>query len=68
MRLFPRDREAFVRLAALQTLQGRVPDAERTFEQMLKASPGRSSYLIAADAFQTLGQTGAATRWRAKAR
>lgn len=68
MRLFPRDREAFVRLAALQTLQGRVADAERTFEQMLKASPGRSSYLMAADTFQTLGQPGVATRWKARAR
>lgn len=68
MRLFPRDREAFVRLAALQTLQGRVADAERTFEQMLKASPDRSSYLMAADAFQTLGQPGVATRWKARAR
>lgn len=68
MRLFPRDREAFVRLAALQTLQGRVADAERTFEQMLKASPGRSSYLMAADTFQALGQPGVATRWKARAR
>lgn len=68
MRLFPRDREAFVRLAALQTLQGRVADAERTFEQMLKASPGRSSYLMAADTFQTLGQPGVATRWKVRAR
>ena len=68
MRLFPRDREAFVRLAALQTLQGRVADAERTFEQMLKASPDRSSYLMAADAFQALGQPGVATRWKARAR
>jgi len=68
MRLFPRDREAFVRLAALQTLQGRVADAERTFEQMLKTSPDRSSYLMAADAFQALGQPGVATRWKARAR
>ncbi len=68
MRLFPRDREAFVRLAALQTLQGRVADAERTFEEMLKASPDRSSYLLAADAFQSLGQPGAAARWKARAR
>jgi tetratricopeptide (TPR) repeat protein len=68
MRLFPRDREAFVRLAALQTLQGRVADAERTFDQMLKASPDRSSYLMAADTFQTLGQPGVATRWKARAR
>jgi arylsulfatase A-like enzyme/cytochrome c-type biogenesis protein CcmH/NrfG len=68
MRLFPRDREAFVRLAALQTLQGRVADAERTFEQMLKASPDRSSYLMAADTFQALGQPGVATRWKARAR
>ncbi|HYN40579.1 MAG TPA: sulfatase-like hydrolase/transferase [Thermoanaerobaculia bacterium] len=68
MRLFPRDREAFVRLAALQTLQGQVADAERTFELMLKASPDRSSYLLAADAFKALGQPGVAARWRARAR
>lgn len=68
MRLFPRDREAFVRLAALQTLQGRVADAERTFEQMLKASPDRSSYLLAADTFQALGQPRVATLWRERAR
>ncbi len=68
IRLFPRDREAFVRLAALQTLQGRIADAERTFEQMLKASPGRSSCLMAADTFRTLGQPGVAARWKARAR
>jgi len=65
-RMFPRNREAFVRLAALQTLQGRVGDAEQTFERMAKGSPDPSSYSLAADTFESLSQPSAAARWRAR--
>lgn len=64
---FPRDREAYVRLAALDVLQGDVAGAERIFEQMVNATPGRSSILLAADAFEKLGKGEIAARWRARA-
>lgn len=66
--MFPRNREAFVRLAALQTLEGRVLEAEQTFERMAKGSPGPSSFALAADVFESLGQPAAAARWRARTR
>jgi predicted Zn-dependent protease len=61
---FPRNREAYVRLAVLQTLGGNLRDAEKTFERMTAVSPDPSSYALAADTFERLGQRAAAARWR----
>jgi Flp pilus assembly protein TadD len=50
VRLYPRNREAYVRLAVLQTLTGREADAQRTFEAMLRFNPDPSSRRMAAEA------------------
>ena len=65
---FPRNREAYVRLAALQILQGKVSEAEQTFGRMASANPSPSSYALAADTFSKFGLTAIAARWQAKAR
>jgi choline-sulfatase len=59
VRLYPHNREAYVRLAVLQTLTGREPDARRTFEEMLRFNPGPSSRRMAADAMAQLKQQSA---------
>ena len=61
---FPRNREAFVRLAVLQTLEGNLREAERTFQRMAKASPDPSSYALAAETFERLGHPKLAAKWR----
>ena len=54
MRLYPKNREAYVRLAVLQTLSGREPEARRTFDRMLRANPEPSSRAIVEDTFRQL--------------
>jgi len=56
MRLYPRNREAYVRLAVLQTLTGRERDAKQTFDQMLRANPEPSSRALVEETFRTLRQ------------
>jgi arylsulfatase A-like enzyme len=67
-RSFPRFREAWVRAAAVQILQGKVREGERTLESMVRRNPDRASYLTAADALDRLGQPAAAARFRSRAR
>jgi arylsulfatase A-like enzyme/thioredoxin-like negative regulator of GroEL len=50
VRLYPRNREAYVRLAVLQTLTGREADARRTFDAMVRFNPDASSRRMAAEA------------------
>ncbi len=52
--LYPRNREAYVRLAVLQTLTGREADARRTFDTMIRLNPEASSRKLAADTFAQL--------------
>lgn len=66
--LYPRNREAYVRLAVLQTLSGRDAEAMQTFERMLSANPESSSYALAADTFRQLGKPALASRWAARGR
>ncbi len=68
IRLYPRNREAYVRLAVLQTLTGREGDATQTFEQMVRANPGESSYALAAETFRELKKPDAARKWSARGR
>jgi choline-sulfatase len=56
MRLYPRNREAYVRLAVLQTLSGREPEARRTFDLMVRANPEASSRALVAETFRALGR------------
>jgi tetratricopeptide (TPR) repeat protein len=64
IRRFPRNREAYVRLAALQILQGDVRGAEATLSRMVAAVPGKGSYVAAAETLERLGQRDRAARWR----
>lgn len=54
IRLYPKNREAYVRLAALQVLSGREPDARKTFDLMLRHNPGPSSRALVEDTFRAL--------------
>lgn len=54
MRLYPRNREAYVRLAVLQTLTGRDADARRTFDLMVRLNPETSSRALVEETFRTL--------------
>jgi choline-sulfatase len=65
---FPGNREAWVRLAVLQALDGDLRAADATFERMLRALPGPATRAVAADTFEKLGQPGLAARWRARQR
>ena len=68
IRLYPKNREAYVRLAVLQTLTGRESEAMRTFEGMITANPESSSYALAAETFNNLGKPAMAKNWAARAR
>ena len=54
IRLYPKNREAYVRLAVLQTLTGREGEARQTFERMLRANPEPSSRALIDETFRTL--------------
>ncbi|MGK2859208.1 MAG: sulfatase-like hydrolase/transferase [Thermoanaerobaculia bacterium] len=68
IKLYPGNREAYVRLAVLLTLEGREDEANRTFEAMVKANPSRSSYSLAAETFKGLRRQGSANAWAERAR
>jgi arylsulfatase A-like enzyme/thioredoxin-like negative regulator of GroEL len=53
-RLYPRNREAYVRMAVLQTLTGRDAEARQTFDRMLRANPEPSSRVIVEDTLRQL--------------
>jgi choline-sulfatase len=54
IRLYPKNREAYVRLAVLQTLTGREAEARQTFDRMLRANPEPSSRALVDETFRTL--------------
>jgi len=54
IRLYPKNREAYVRLAVLQTLTGRDGEAGQTRDRLLQANPEPSSRALIDDAFRTL--------------
>lgn len=68
VKYYPGNREAYVRLAVLFTLEGREDEANRIFEAMVKANPSRSSYVLAAETFQGLRRQGSANAWAERAR
>lgn len=67
-KLYPGNREAYVRLAVIQVLTGSEAAATATFEQMVRANPDPSSYLLAAGAMRQIGRPDLAARWEARAR
>lgn len=68
IRYFPANREAYVRLAALQALSGRLAEARRTLEAMVHANPQASSWELAAQTMQRFGDEELARQWRERAR
>jgi choline-sulfatase len=58
IRLYPKNREAYVRLAVLQTLTGREADATRTFAQLLRANPDPSTRSLIEETRRTLRRNG----------
>jgi arylsulfatase A-like enzyme/thioredoxin-like negative regulator of GroEL len=54
IRLYPRNREAYVRLAVLEVLSGREANARKTFDLMIRLNPEASSRALADETFRTL--------------
>ncbi len=57
IRLYPHNREAYVRLAVLEILSGRDADARKTFDLMVRLNPEASSRALVADTYRALGRT-----------
>jgi Flp pilus assembly protein TadD len=56
IRLYPHNREAYVRLAVLELLSGRDADARKTFDLMVRLNPEASSRALVADTYRALGR------------
>ncbi|HVR39672.1 MAG TPA: sulfatase-like hydrolase/transferase [Thermoanaerobaculia bacterium] len=67
IRLFPDNRDAYEHLAAVYLLLQRPADAESVFQSLVAAIPQRSSYILAAETFEQLGQRSAGAEWRRRA-
>jgi arylsulfatase A-like enzyme/Tfp pilus assembly protein PilF len=63
---YPANRRAYTSYAILLVTQGRKADAERVLEALLRANPGRSSALLAAEMWTIVGDQAAAKRWSAR--
>ena len=66
--LYPGDREAYARLAALLILQGRIEQADEVMETLVRKNPDPSSFELAAQTFRDFGQSARAARWEQRAR
>ena len=60
---FPRNREAYVRLAALHLLEGNASEAERVMKALSTANPGPATRAMIAEAYRRLGRPDLAARW-----
>jgi tetratricopeptide (TPR) repeat protein len=56
IRHFPRNREAYVRLAVLELLSGREGDARKTFDLMLRLNPEASTRQLILETYRALGR------------
>ena len=65
---FPRNREAYGRLAALHLLRGNNDAAEQVLEDLARADPSPASFELAAKTLDHFGRAGAAAAWRARER
>lgn len=66
--LYPGDREAYARLAALLILQNRTGEADEVMETLVRRNPDPSSFALAAQTFRDFGQSARAARWELRAR
>jgi arylsulfatase A-like enzyme/Flp pilus assembly protein TadD len=68
IRLFPKNLQAYTRLAVVLGLERRsVADVDRLLEQMVAASPGKTSLEMAAKTLESMGDARGARAWRARA-
>lgn len=68
IRLFPRNTEAYARLAIVLAFEHRtLGEVRQLFETMAQAVPGRESALLAAKTLDSLGDRQAAAAWRRRA-
>lgn len=67
-KLYPHNREAYIRLAVIQILTGSEARANETLALMVTRNPGPSSYVLAADALRQIGRPDLAARWESRAR
>jgi len=68
IRLFPRNLQAYTRLAIVYGLQCRtVKDVDRLLERMAAASPGAAALELAAKTLESMGDARGAQAWRRRA-
>lgn len=63
IRLQPRSRDAYRRLAAIHLLRRDISAAEAVFERMVLAEPSPASYAAAAETLHAFGQEKTASQW-----
>jgi len=67
IRLFPRNAQAYARLAILYGVQHRaVKDVDHVLEQMVAASPGAATLELAAKTLESMGDRRGAEVWRGR--
>ena len=66
--LFPKNRDAYTKLAVLYVSENRLDDARKTLDEMVRVNPGRESMLMAAGTFEAVDLPQEAARWRRTAR
>ncbi|MCU1231101.1 MAG: Arylsulfatase [Acidobacteria bacterium] len=62
--IFPKNRDAYTKLAVLFVSENRLDDARRTLDEMVRANPGKQSMLMAAGTFDAVDLPQDASRWR----
>ena len=69
MRLFPRNLQAYTRLAIVLGLQHRtIKEVDAVLAQMASASPGAATFELAAKTLESMGDARGAQAWRRRAR
>ena len=64
---FPRNENAYSRLAILYLVTGKPAAMERTLQRLVAANPTRPAYDLAARTMEAVGDKAGAAKWRARA-
>jgi arylsulfatase A-like enzyme/Flp pilus assembly protein TadD len=67
IRHFPSNQQTYANLALVYLVLDREAEADRTFEDLVRANPGPRSMLFAAKTLEALGDARGAARWRQRA-
>jgi choline-sulfatase len=62
--IFPKNRDAYTKLAVLFVSENRLEDARKTLDEMVRVNPGRQSMLMAAGTFDAVDLPQEAAHWR----